>query len=329
MGEPMDHTVVLGTGSCLPDRKLTNADLERMVDTSDEWITTRTGIRTRRIAGRGEQNYQLAARAATGALAMAGVDAADLDLLIVATLTPHMMMPSCACFVQAEIGASGAFAFDLNAACSGFLYGLDVADRYITSRPDMKILLIGSETLSARVNWQDRNTCILFGDGAGAVVLGGEQGRGGVLASHLFSDGRLWKLLYMDSPQSLNPELVQDSWQGCHLQMTGRDVFKYAVRAMEDAVAGVLAEQNLAADEIGLMIPHQANIRILNKLMDRLGIPEEKVYINVDRYGNTSAASIPIALDEANRQGLLHRGDKILFCSFGGGFTWGSMLMQW
>ncbi|MFP7755456.1 3-oxoacyl-[acyl-carrier-protein] synthase III C-terminal domain-containing protein, partial [Thermodesulfobacteriota bacterium B35] len=186
-----------------------------------------------------------------------------------------------------------------------------------------------SETLSARVNWQDRNTCILFGDGAGAVVLGGEQGRGGVLASHLFSDGRLWKLLYMDSPQSLNPELVQDSWQGCHLQMTGRDVFKYAVRAMEDAVAGVLAEQNLAADEIGLMIPHQANIRILNKLMDRLGIPEEKVYINVDRYGNTSAASIPIALDEANRQGLLHRGDKILFCSFGGGFTWGSMLMQW
>ena len=324
----MHRAVVLGTGSCLPDRVLTNNELEQMVDTSDEWITTRTGIKTRRIAGSGEQNFQLASRAARKALEAAGISATELDLIIVATLTPHMMMPSCACFVQAEIGAEKAFAFDLNAACSGFLYGLDLADKYIASRPEMKVLVVGSETLSARVNWEDRNTCILFGDGAGACVVSGSDERG-IVDSNLFSDGRLWKLLYMDSPASRNPDLLDPDRKGCLIQMTGRDVFKYAVRAMEDAVTGLLDRQRVSIDDVSLLIPHQANVRILGKLMERLNVEQEKVFINVNKYGNTSAASIPIALDEANRQGRLQQGDLVLFCSFGGGFTWGSMLMHW
>jgi len=215
---------VIGTGSCLPERILTNHDLEHMVDTSDEWITSRTGIKTRRIAGRGDENFHLASRAARQALAMAGLEATEIDMIVVATMTPHMKMPSCACFVQAEIGADNAFAYDLNAACSGFLYGLDLADSYIARRPDMKILLIGSETLSAHIDWTDRNTCILFGDGAGAVVLSGKEDRG-VQASRLYSDGRLWNLLYMDSPESRNPEIVQENRKGCYVQMSGRDVF--------------------------------------------------------------------------------------------------------
>ncbi len=324
----MKKAALLGTGSCLPERVLTNAELERKVDTSDEWITSRTGIRSRRIAGPGEQNYQLAASAAQKALAMAGVNPAELDLVLVATITPHMIMPSCACFVQAEIGAENAFAYDLNAACSGFLFGLDMANRYIATQPEMKILLIGSETLSARVNWEDRNTCILFGDGAGAAVLSGTDERG-VLASSLFSDGRLWQLLYMDSPESRNPDLRIPDRKGCYLQMTGRDVFKFAVRSMEEAINGLLAKTGMGIDDIALVIPHQANIRILNNLVERLSIPPDKMFINVDKYGNTSAASIPIALDEVNRSGRLSSGDTVLFCSFGGGFTWGALLMQW
>ncbi|HBI14138.1 MAG TPA: 3-oxoacyl-ACP synthase [Desulfobulbaceae bacterium] len=325
----MKRATVLGTGSCLPKRKLTNFDLEKMVETSDEWITTRTGIRTRRISGPGEENYLLAAKAARRALRNAEVKARDLDLVLVATMTPHMIMPSCACFVQAEIGAGNAFAYDLNAACSGYLYGLDLADKYIGSRPGMKILLIGSETLSARVNWQDRNTCILFGDGAGACVLSGGSRGHGVLDAHLGSDGRLWNLLYMNSPKSCNPALEQSSDDCCSIQMSGRDVFKHAVRAMENSVQELLRRNTLTMDDVALMIPHQANVRILHKLMERLGVAAEKVYINVDKYGNTSAASIPIALDEVHRQGRIKGGDLLLFCSFGGGFTWGSMLMHW
>ncbi len=324
----MKHAALLGTGSCLPEKVLTNNDLEKIVDTSDEWITSRTGIHTRRIASTGEENFRLAGRAAEKALLMAETPATEIELIIVATFSPHMMMPSTACFVQAEIGAENAFAYDINAACSGFLYGLDLADKYISARPDMKILLIGSETLSAHVDWSDRNTCILFGDGAGAVVLSGADSRG-VQASKLYSDGRLWNLLYMDGPESLNPDLVRKDRQGCHIRMSGRDVFKFAVRSMEDAVKKLLTQEHLTIDDVALVIPHQANIRILNKLMERLGISADKVYVNVDRYGNTSAASIPIALDEVNRQNGLHHGDRVLFCSFGGGFTWGALLMQW
>lgn len=324
----MNHAVVLGTGSCLPKRILSNSDLEQIVDTSDDWITSRTGIKTRRIAGRGEENFHLASNAARQSLDMAGLSAKDLDLILVATISPHMIMPSCACFVQAEIGAEKAFAFDMNAACSGFLFGLDMADKYIGAKPDMKILLIGSETLSARVNWQDRNTCILFGDGAGAVVLTGSDDERGIRASNLYSDGRLWNLLYMDSPKSRNPELQQEG-RGCYMQMSGPDVFKFAVRSMEDAITQLLHQEGLSIDDIALVIPHQANIRILNKLSELLAIPEDKIFINVDRYGNTSAASIPIALDEVHRSNTLKRDDTILFCSFGGGFTWGALLMQW
>ena len=323
------HASILGTGSCLPQRSLTNSDLEKIVETSDEWITSRTGIHTRRIAGKGEENFHLATNAARKALEMSGVSPDELDLIVVATITPHMTMPSCACFVQAEIGANNAFAYDINAACSGYLYGLDLADKYISSCADMKILLIGSETLSARVNWKDRNTCILFGDGAGATVISSRSDGKGLLDSNLCSDGKLWRLLYMNSPESLNPDIVQQDNDGSYIEMSGRDVFKHAVRAMEDAVLKLLENNGLTMNDIDLMIPHQANVRILNKLMERLGVPKEKVFINVNKYGNTSAASIPIALDEANRQGLLKRGDLLLFCSFGGGFTWGSLLMHW
>ncbi len=319
---------VLGTGSCLPTKELDNDELSQMVDTSDEWIVSRTGIKIRRISAENEDNYQLAASAARQALDMAGIEPLDVDMVVVATITPHMMMPSCACFVQAEIGASRAFAFDLNAACSGFLYGLDLANNYIAAKPDMNILLIGSETLSAHVDWQDRNTCILFGDGAGAVVLSGRD-NGGIKAAKLHSDGKLWDLLYMDSPKSRNPSLVRPGRKGCYIQMSGRDVFKFAVRSMGDVVSELLAEQKMSVSDISLVISHQANIRILHNLQERLSIPDDKMFINVDKYGNTSAASIPIALDEANRAGRISAGDNILFCSFGGGFTWGALLMEW
>lgn len=325
----MTKAVILGTGAYLPEKRLTNLDVERIVDTSDEWITTRTGIRNRRIAGSGEQNYQMASKAAQRALAVSGIDAEELDLIIVATISPHMIMPSTACFVQAELGAINAFAYDINAACAGFTYGLDLASNYIQNRPDMKILLIGAETLSARLNWQDRNTCVLFGDGAGAVVIGGANDGRGVFGSNLKSDGTLWDLLFMDSPESLNPDLRRDEWQGAHIQMNGRDIFKYAVRLMEDAVAALLKQCDMTVADIRLMVPHQANIRILNNLRERLGIPEEKVFMNLSQYGNTSAASIPIALDEAHRQGRMIQGDIVLLCTFGGGLTWGSLLMRW
>ena len=325
----MSRAVILGTGSCVPERTLTNAELESIVDTTDAWITSRTGISNRRIAGADEQNYQLAAKAGRRALTITGIDPEELDLIVVATISPHMIMPSTACFVQAELGAVNAFAYDLNAACAGFTYGLDLASNYIQNRPEMKILLIGSETLSARINWTDRNTCVLFGDGAGAVVLTGSNDGRGVFGSNLKADGRLWNLLFMDSPESLNPELRQENWQGAYVQMNGGDIFKHAVRLMEDAVNTLLRQHGLTIADVDLMIPHQANIRILNNLRERLGVPEEKVFINLGKYGNTSAASIPIALDEAHRQGRMKRGDVILLCTFGGGLTWGSLLMRW
>lgn len=322
-------TVVLGTGSCLPKRILTNEELENIVETSAEWIRTRTGIESRRISGRGEQTYQLATKAAKLALEAADVDAADLGLVVVGTISSHMLMPSTACFVQSEIGAVNAFAYDLNAACSGFLYGLDLADRYIRTDPKMKVLVVGAETLSGRLNWQDRNTCILFGDGAGAAVFGDGEAERGIIGSNFASDGNLWRLLYMNGPESTNPDLSLDDDSGAVIRMEGREVFKYAVRAMEDSVRGLLGRHRLEIADIDLVIPHQANIRIINNLVDRLGVPLGKVFINVAKYGNTSAASIPIALDEANRQGLIGKGDKVLFCTFGGGLTWGASLITW
>jgi len=323
------RTVIVGTGSCLPEKVLTNLDLEKMVDTSDAWITTRTGIRSRRIAVRGETTSMLAANAARQALAMAGMTPAELDMIVVGTITPDMTMPSCACLVQKELRADKAFAFDLNAACSGFLFGLDLADKYLCQNPAWKILVIGAETLSTRTNWQDRNTCVLFGDGAGAVVLTGAGGGRGMLGSRLFSDGRLWRLLSMEGAPSLNPDLARPENDGSYIRMEGREVFKLAVRSMADAVTRLLAEQGVGVAEVGLVIPHQANLRILHSLAERLGIPLEKVYINMDKYGNTSAASLPLAMDEANREGRLAVGDLLLLCAFGGGFTWGAALIRW
>ena len=322
-------TAILGTGVYLPERIMTNQDLEKIVDTSDEWIQTRTGIRTRRIGGQGDETYLLAARAAVSALQMADVTAAEIDLIVVATISSHMLMPSTACFVQKEIGAGRAFAFDINAACSGFVYAIDLADKYIQADPGKKILVIGAETLSSRTNWEDRNTCIIFGDGAGAVVLGHVEGERGMIGAKLYSDGNLWSLLHMHTAPSCNPELLQTASPGVHVVMEGREVFKYAVKAMEEAVLTLLEQEQVAIDAISLVIPHQANVRILNKLVERLGIGPEKVVINVHKYGNTSAASIPIALDEANRASRIQTGDIVLLCSFGGGFTWGAALIRW
>ncbi|WP_028579076.1 beta-ketoacyl-ACP synthase III [Desulfogranum japonicum] len=325
----MSKAVIIGTGSCVPSRSLSNEDLEKMVETSDKWITTRTGIKTRHISGPDEQNYQLASKAAKRALEMAEVDPADIGLIVVATLSPHMIMPSTACFVQAEIGADNAFAYDLNAACAGFTYALDLARHYVQSQPGMKVLVIGSETLSTRVDWQDRNTCVLFGDGAGAAVVTGTEEDRGIIGSKLHSDGNHWDLLYMDSPESQNADLVKEDWQGSLIRMNGGDIFKHAVRNMDEAVKALLDRHRFSIDDLDLLIPHQANIRILRKLQERLKLPDEKVFVNLHKYGNTSAASIPIALDEANRQGMLHKGDLVALCTFGGGLTWGSLLLRW
>ncbi len=323
-------TVVRGTGSCLPEKIVTNHDLEKLVETNDEWIQSRTGIASRRISGKGEEAYRLATNAARRSLEMAQVASEEIDLIIVATMSSHMLMPSCACFVQKELGATKAFAYDINAACSGFLFALDSGDKYLRCEKNKKILVIGTETLSSRTNWEDRNTCILFGDGAGAVVLEtSDDTQRGIIGSKLFSDGRLWKLLYMHSAPSLNPAIEPPENPGAHIMMEGREVFKYAVKAMEGAVMDLLRREQITLDDIDHLIPHQANIRILKKLLSRLGLPEEKVFINVHKYGNTSAASIPIALDEANREGRLKRGDLLLVCSFGGGFTWGASLIRW
>jgi len=321
--------VILGTGSSLPEKIVTNSDLEKIVDTSDEWITTRTGIRQRRISGPGEQAYILASRAAEKALKVACVKAEDLDAIIIGSISSHLTMPSCACMVQQEIGASKAFAYDVNAACSGFLYALNAGYQYVQNNSQMKVLCIGAETLSARTNWQDRNTCVLFADGAGAAVIGFEEGDRGILGSKLYSDGSLWKLLYLSAAESLNEDLRVPELEGSFIRMEGREVFKHAVKAMHEAVTTLLEETGTSIDSIKILIPHQANIRILNKLTDKLGLEEEQVFINVGSYGNTSAASVPVALDEAVREGRIEKGDLVMFCSFGGGFTWASCLIKW
>jgi 3-oxoacyl-[acyl-carrier-protein] synthase-3 len=341
----MIRGAILGTGSCLPSNRVTNADLEKLVDTTDEWITTRTGIKCRYIAGPGESTSKLAAKAAFRALAMAGMEAEEIGMIVVGTISSEMTMPSCACLVQKEIGAVNAFAFDVSAACSGFVYGLELADKQIRANPDLKVLVIGAENLSARTNWQDRNTCVLFGDGAGAVVVGAVTDGRGILAGKLFSDGRLWELLSMAAAPSLNPYIDMSpeeagvfdparlgetfSTESPCIKMVGREVFKNAVRAMEESIAQTLGLAGLSGAAIDLVIPHQANIRILKSLGERIGIDQEKIYINIHKYGNTSAATIPIALDEANRDGRLREGNLLLLCAFGGGFTWGSQILRW
>lgn len=326
----MTRTRITGTGSSLPVKVLTNFDLEKMVDTSDEWITTRTGIKERRIAAEGEFTSTFATRAAEKALEMAGVKAEELDLIIVATITPDFPFPSTACIVQSNIKATHAAVFDVAAACSGFVYGLSIADRFIRSGTAKKALVIGAEVLSRILDWTDRNTCLLFGDGAGAAVVEAVEGDNGLLSSHICSDGSYWELLYQPGCGSRNPA-VQSTFDAklTFLQMQGNEVFKLAVRAMEDVAKQALAANGLTTDDIDLFIPHQANKRIIDAIGKRLGVGEDKVFVNLERYGNTSAASIPIALDEANRTGRIKAGDLVLFDAFGGGLTWGSALVRW
>jgi 3-oxoacyl-[acyl-carrier-protein] synthase-3 len=321
---------IIGTGSCVPEKVLTNLDLEKFLDTSDEWIFTRTGIRERRIAADGEFTSDLATKAARQALEMAGVRPEDLDLIIVGTITGDFPWPATACLVQHNIGAVKAAAFDVSAACSGFIFALANAVKHIESGATQRALVIGAEVLSRIVDWMDRNTCVLFGDGAGAVVLEAQEGSSGVLSTHLHSDGSFWELLYQPGFGSRYPASeagIQERLP--FLKMQGNEVFKVAVRSLHEVAEEALKANGMTASDVGLFVPHQANRRILEATAKRLGLSDEQVYINVDRFGNTSGASIPIALDEANRAGRVKEGDIVLFDAFGGGFTWASALVRW
>ncbi len=327
----MPSARIIGTGSYLPPKVLTNADLEKLVDTSDEWILTRTGIVERRIAPEEEATSDLALRAAQAALEAAGLDPADLDMILVATITPDMPFPSTACILQDRLGARRAGAVDLSAACSGFIYGLGMADGLIRAGTARTVLLLGAETLTKVVNWQDRNTCVLFGDGAGAVVLRADEGERGILSTHLYADGSKGSLLILPGCGSRHPVSHAAVDAGlAKMQMNGgNEVFKLAVRAMEDAALTALKQHGLEVSDIDHLITHQANLRIISALGQRLGVPEHKVEVTIRKYGNTSAASIPIALDEAVRAGRVKAGEIVLVCAFGGGLTWASSLIRW
>ena len=322
---------ITGTGSALPGKILTNAELEQLIDTTDEWITTRTGIKERRIAADGEYTSAFAAEAARRALAMAGVHPEEIDLIILGTVTPDFPFPSTACIVQDLLGATNATAFDLSAACSGFLYGMSIAEKYLRSGAARKILVIGSEILSRIVDWQDRNTCVLFGDGAGAVVLEASEGDHSLLSTHTFSNGSYWNLLYQQGSGSRNPATDSRTIdeRRIHLTMAGNDVFKHAVRGMEEAALKALDANGMTPSDISLLIPHQANRRIIDATAKRLGLDSDRLFTNLHRYGNTSSASIPIALDEANHQGFLKPDSTLLLVAFGGGFTYASALINW
>ncbi|MDK2742608.1 MAG: ketoacyl-ACP synthase III [Nitrospira sp.] len=320
---------VAGTGSYAPARVLTNADLERMVATSDEWIRERTGIRERHIAATGEACSDLAVQAGKRALTAAGLPATDLDMILVATCTGDYPLPATACLVQHQLGATKAAACDLSAACCGFVYALSVADAYV--RNGMRhVLVIGSEVMSAITDWSDRNTCVLFGDGAGAVVVSASDGERGILSTHLRSDGALCELIMVPGGGSRTPpseKVIAERQQ--YIKMKGNETFKVAVRTLEDIARTTLSANHLRVEDLDLYVPHQANVRILRAVIERLGLPIEKVLLNLDRYGNTSAASIPIALDEAVREGRIKNGSLVMLGAFGAGLTWASAMIRW
>ena len=324
------QTVILGTGSELPTKVMTNADLEKIIDTSDEWITARTGIKERRILEEGKGSADMAYRASVHALKAAGLEAKDLEAIIVGTVTPDYPFPSSACILEDMLGARNVFSFDVNAACSGFLNALAVVDSFIRTGKIRNALVVGSDTLSRLLNWQDRSTCILFGDGAGAIVVGStNDGNRGILSTRLRTDGSYAKTLYVPAGGSLNPTNLENIQRSEHkITMNGKEVFKVAVRSMEEISRAALEEAGVGVDEISLVIPHQANRRIISAMADRLKIPMEKVVVNVDKYGNTSAASVPVALDEAWRQGRIQSGDVVLLNAFGAGFAWGAAVIR-
>jgi 3-oxoacyl-[acyl-carrier-protein] synthase-3 len=321
---------IIGTGSYVPEKILTNEDLSRIVDTTDEWITTRTGIKERRIAAKDEHTSDMAARAALKAIEQAKISPAEIDLILVATATPDMLFPATACFVQKKIGASNAACLDVSAACAGFLFAVEIAQQFITSHTHDTVLVIGADKLTAITNWSDRNTCVLFGDGAGAAILRHRGGSHGVISTHIGSDGQYTDILFMPGGGSRCPitrENVDLNLQTIH--MTGKEVYKQAVTAMLRAAQKALEQAGLGIEDIACVIPHQANMRIIEAIADRLGIPVEKFYVNLDRYGNTSAAAVAIALDEANRSGRIKPGDYILMVVFGGGLTWAGTVIEW
>ncbi len=321
---------ITGVGSYVPEKILTNADLEKMVETSDEWITSRTGIKERRIAAANEATSDLATQAALRAMKMAGVTAEQIDLVIVATLTPDMPFPSTACLVQRKIGAMRAAAFDMEAACSGFIYALEIGQQFITSRTYETVLVIGAEKLSSIVNWKDRNTCVLFGDGAGAAILQHRENSHGLLTAVMGADGNKADLLSMPGGGSANPATPESVAAGLHyLRMDGKETFKNAVQAMVSAAQEAMRRCEIDMTKIKCVIPHQANQRIVDAVGDRLGATPEQLFVNLDKYGNTSAASVAIALDEAVVSGRILRGDLVLLVVFGAGLTWGAAVIEW
>ncbi|WP_058303879.1 beta-ketoacyl-ACP synthase III [Gorillibacterium timonense] len=321
---------VLGTGRYVPERVLTNQDLEKMVDTNDEWIRTRTGMRERRIARPDQAASDLSFPAAQEALRNAGITAADLDLIIVATVTPDMSFPSTACILQEKLGAKKSAAYDLSAACTGFIYGLANASNFIALGTYKYALIVGTEVLSKITDYTDRNTCVLFGDGAGAVVIGAVPEGRGFKSFELGADGAGGELLKLEGGGSRNPSSPASIEQKLHyLYMAGAEVFKFAVRVMGSAAEEALRKADLTKEDIDLLVPHQANIRIIQSALNRLHVPEEKCMINLDRYGNVGAASIPMALAEAAETGRLAEGDRIVMVGFGAGLTWGASVLVW
>ncbi len=321
---------IIGTGSAAPDQILTNADLEKMVDTSDEWITERTGIKERRIAPKDKAGTDYALLASQRAMKTAGVTPDEIDMIILGTVSPDAPLPSSACILQDKLGAKNAGVMDIVAACTGFIYGLSLARALIMVGQVKTVLVIGVETLSRLVNWKDRNTCVLFGDGAGAAVVRGSDKPGGIINAYLKGDGSLAHLLQVPFGGGRYP---LDASNVCHedryIRMEGPEVFKSAVKAMGEAATKILEICNIDSKDISLMIPHQANIRIIEATAKRIKLPMDRVYVNIHKYGNTSAASIPIALDEAVREGRIQTGDKIVLVAFGAGFTWGATLIEW
>ena len=325
------EVTVAGTGSYVPEKILTNADLEKLVDTSDDWITTRTGIKERRIAADDETTSDLATKAAERAMEDAGITAEEVDLIIVATISPDMFFPSTACFVQKKLGAKNALCFDISAACSGFLYAIQICRHFINGGNRKTALVIGAEKLSSMINWEDRNTCVLFGDGAGAAVLreDGDSNRR-ILSTCLASDGNQTDILTVPGGAAACPITPANVDQRLNtIAMQGREVYKHAVNAMRRASEEALEKAGLGAADLDMIIPHQANLRIIEAITDRLGVSSEKTFINLDKYGNTSAAAVAIALDEASHTGAIKTGDLILMVAFGAGLTWASTLLRW
>jgi 3-oxoacyl-[acyl-carrier-protein] synthase-3 len=327
MNAARTRSIVRGVGACLPERIVTNAEIATMVDTTDEWIVQRTGIRQRHIAAPGETTSMLATRAAEAALADAGLTAADIDLFIVATSTPDYTFPAVATQVQAALGVSHGVAFDLQAVCSGFVFAVTTADKFLVSGSHKRALVIGAETFSRLLDWSDRTTCVLFGDGAGAIVLEAGASDGaltspGIIAAQLRSDGRHREKLYVDGGPSATGTVG-------HLRMEGREVFKHAVGMVTDVIKACFNDAGVGAGDIDWFVPHQANRRIIDASADKLGLAREKVVITVDRHGNTSAASIPLALDVAVKDGRIKKGDLVMIEAMGGGFTWGAALIRW